>query len=133
MSRGSGIRILCSIKRPRSRAFSSRRRLISATDESRSGNSLSVLLKSKTCLRAPPLDSQMIAHRQLPLWAGFSRVEPTWDGVGWLLVVVTKGSSYSHVTKGNRCEEQLAEGVEPSRDLRLGNLTHNMPVRWSDH
>jgi len=40
-----------------------------------------------------------------------------------------QGSSYSHVTKGSRCEEQLAEGVEPSRDLRRGNLTHNMPAR----
>jgi hypothetical protein len=42
----SGTRILRSIKRLRSQAFSSRRRLTSATDASRFGNSLSVLFKS---------------------------------------------------------------------------------------
>jgi hypothetical protein len=66
----SGTRILRSIKRLRSQAFSSRRRLTSATDASRFGNSLLVLLKSKPYPDAPLLDFKMIAHCRAPSCAG---------------------------------------------------------------
>jgi hypothetical protein len=78
----SGTRILRSIKRLRSQAFSSRRRLTSARDASRFGNSLSVLLKSKTCPHAPLLDSKMIAHGRLPLCAGGAAESQQWQIAG---------------------------------------------------
>ena len=66
----SGTRILRSIKRLRSQAFSSRRRLTSATDASRFGNSLSVLFKSGPYPYAPLLNFKMIAYCRAPSCAG---------------------------------------------------------------
>lgn len=135
----SGPRILRSIKRLRSQAFSSRRRLTSATDASRFGNSLSVLLKSEPYPYAPLFNFKMIAHCRPPSCAGGEtracngklRALACRAKGRWFLVAVTANLSQRSVLGRPlaRCGDRRAIFTRPNRQRFYFQFTVNCENR----